>query len=119
MTALNLLTYLEIVGVTVTLGEDGRLRFKGPASILTDGLMAQLKRHKQELCRIVTEQPSVIDVGEALRFICRELPLSPEILVSRYFNEDDLKDLRSGLYTSDGLVALRKLIASDPIVHEK
>ncbi|MCW7555688.1 hypothetical protein NX722_24280 [Endozoicomonas gorgoniicola] len=113
MTPTQLLTYLELMGVEISVGENGQLNVVGSSSILDTTTVARLKASKIELLKVLSGQSfDARRVKDTLQFVCRGLVVTPEILIRYYFTPDDLEDIRAGQYPD--LVALRKLILSDP-----
>lgn len=112
MSPIQLLTFLELMGVQVSIGHNDQLNILGSESVLSDGVIAQLKKHKADLVRILSESSfDAASVREALQFVCHGLAVAPETLIQCYFTADDLEDIRAGRYPD--LVALRSLIKSD------
>ncbi|CAM3474061.1 hypothetical protein [Parendozoicomonas haliclonae] len=111
MSPLQLLTWLEIHGVSVNLVGSQKLVFHGPKSLLTDQVMAHLKKDKPFLLKALAGQQGTSTVGEAFRFLCEGLSISITVLLCDYLTEDDLLDIRKGVYPD--LTALRQLIQKD------
>ncbi|MTI11601.1 TubC N-terminal docking domain-related protein [Sansalvadorimonas verongulae] len=106
MTPLCLLYWLKLQSVQVDL-EDDRLRVRGPKSLLTSPVMGQLKAGKEAICQLMSE-PEVVPVDDALRRLAGMMSVSPTWLVSEWLVDDDLRDIRQGMYPD--LEALSRLI---------
>ena len=113
MTPVQLLTYLKLMGVEISAGENFKLNATGPEQVLTETMVAQLRTYKHALLEMLSKDAfDASEVKEALQFVCHGLAVTPETLIREYFTPDDLFDIRKGRYPD--LVALRKLILSDP-----
>lgn len=114
MTPILFLTHLEIAGFTVTLKHNGQLSVKGPIYPLPTELVEQIRQCKPEICRILAEQsPDRVPVDD-LRVISQQLPISVEELIDQHLPEDELLDIRRGIYPD--MVALGKFLLTSGLI---
>ena len=85
---------LESLGIHLTLDSRG-IRFDGPAEVLTDELMAEMKRHRpiliyQVIRRNILEYPPAKERKDGKPYIG---PLTKELL-ERYLSPEELHEIK-------------------------
>ena len=75
MKAIDLLEFCQSNGVRLTLSKAGRLKIGAPGELLTDDLISELKKHKDEISRLLARQARSERFAETARRLRAKNPL--------------------------------------------